>query len=1017
MTNTHTEEGCVDRAPFAGRRAELARLMSLSAATRRRAPDGPTALDITGEPGIGKSRLLTEFAARARRAGLTVLHGRATTDGSPATPFQVFADALADLPAEGPEAGPGARPYPRPPVTGQAEPFPYGTGTGGQGYGALPQGWPEPYGSFRRTAELLAGAAATGLVVLLDDLHAADRASLDLLDHLLRHPVEAPVLLVLARRETPAPPELAAVLTRGSERGTLAGMVLGPLDEEECAVRLAPGLPRERVAELHAAAGGNPAHFLALAGGRGSGAARASVLGELAPLGALPRAVVDAVALLGDGARTDLLPAVTGADQDAVGTAVRELVRLDIARPHPDGDLLTLRHPALAELVRRAMDPLRRRAYHRRAAEGLAAAGAPVTERAAHIERYLTRWEPDAAADLVRAARLTEATDPALTAHRLAVVLRVLPHTAAHDPERFELKLRRARALGAAGQVTESRDLLHRLIALCGPSETGAEAEPGQPPADDPAGPSHHPARPAHRPAPQGPYRPPADHHPAPPRDEDDPRTAAVLLCAFTERHLGRYREADALIRRELRRVPGPTSGLRLRLVVEWGCRALFETRFPEVRGELRAVLADARVRGDEAGAVEALTLAALGEAYEGKTADGQAYAQAAAGLVDAMTDGELTACCEALVRLGWSEIFLDDRAAAERHTTRGITLARRAGRPFALSQLLLCAGYVHALTGRVDSALRLADESLALAETLGGDEVIGFSRAIRATILLFARPVGAPEALAAAEEAAATVGTGGGWWGTLARSLLATAVPVTEDPHRVRDVLLTAGGGPELPRIQPSLRPTFLELLVAAALAVGDPAEARRAARQAGTEADRLGLPVQRAAALRCRARLHAHTGEPAAAARLFAEAARDYARSGVTLREAHTLLLAAPVARASGDPDGAAAMWHRGRRLAAAGGARLLTDVADLTRTAALGPEVPPCPPAAASAGPLSVLTPREREISVLVAEGLTNQAVADRLSLSPRTVESHVARVYRKTGVVGRAALAALVARATR
>ncbi|WP_435855865.1 response regulator transcription factor [Streptomyces tanashiensis] len=47
-------------------------------------------------------------------------------------------------------------------------------------------------------------------------------------------------------------------------------------------------------------------------------------------------------------------------------------------------------------------------------------------------------------------------------------------------------------------------------------------------------------------------------------------------------------------------------------------------------------------------------------------------------------------------------------------------------------------------------------------------------------------------------------------------------------------------------------------------------------------------------------------------------------------------------------------------------------------------------------------------------MVAEGLTNQAMADRLCLSPRTVESHVARVYRKTGVETRAALASLVVR---
>ncbi|MER8045411.1 AAA family ATPase [Streptomyces sp. NPDC094032] len=1076
--NTSTGEGSVDRAPFAGRRAELARLEELLRFPGRRGSDAPKAVDITGEPGVGKSRLLTELAARARRAGVTVLHGRASGRAHP-MPFELFADAFADLGPVGEESrapdaadavriacgasrtsrpadttspapgrptrrpsrkpgrapwtvpdfppgggsaaygpgpvhpyGPGASAY-EPGSTGRSpygpDSFPYelpygsdsvgpgaygiigpwtGTGYAGAGssgrdpWGVPPQVWPEPYGIFRRTAEALARVAEPALLLVLDDVHRADHASLDLLDHLLRHPVAAPVLLVTARREQRTPPALAAALARGAEGGTLTRMALGPLGAAECADGLAPGLPPDRVAELHAASGGNPAYFLALAGARGSGGALAVLLDELAPLDPPARAVVDAVALLGEEARTDLLPAVTGASRDELVRAVRDLVRLDLVRPHPDGHTLELRHPALARLVHRSMDPLRRREYHRRAAEGLAGAGAPATARAAHIERYLNRWEPAAAAALVRAAELTEATDPALTARRLAAVLDVLPDAPEHRQARVELKLRRARALGHAGRVEESRDLLHRLLALCGedgpPRRTGARC-----------------------PATTG---------------EEEPRSAAVLLCAFMERHLGRYREADALIRRELRRGPGPRPSLRLRLVVEWGCRALFEARFPEVRAELAAVLADARARGDEPGTLGALTLGALGEAYEGETDAARAHAEEAATLVDAMTDGELTAYCEALVRLGWSEIFLDDPAAAERHTTRGIALARRAGRPFALSQLLLCAAYVQSLTGRVDTSLGLADEAISLARTLGGAEVLGFSRAIRATILLQARPLGDPGALAAAEEAAATVGTAGGWWGTLARSLLAQAIPVATDPYRVRDILLTTGGGPALPRIQPSVRPGFLELLATASLAIGDPSGAHHAARRAEAEAERLDLPVQRAAALRARARLRLHAGEQAAAAELFARSAHEYARSGTGLREAHTLLLGAPVARAAGDPAEAAAMWRRARSLATAGGARLLTDLADRTRTAALGPEPPGPGPATDAEGPLATLTPREREISALVAEGLTNQAVADRLCLSPRTVESHVARVYRKTGVMTRAGLASLVARAT-
>ena len=50
------------------------------------------------------------------------------------------------------------------------------------------------------------------------------------------------------------------------------------------------------------------------------------------------------------------------------------------------------------------------------------------------------------------------------------------------------------------------------------------------------------------------------------------------------------------------------------------------------------------------------------------------------------------------------------------------------------------------------------------------------------------------------------------------------------------------------------------------------------------------------------------------------------------------------------------------------------------------------------------LAVLSPREREIAHLVAAGLRNAAIADRLDISPRTVEVHKARVMDKLGVGG-------------
>ena len=51
----------------------------------------------------------------------------------------------------------------------------------------------------------------------------------------------------------------------------------------------------------------------------------------------------------------------------------------------------------------------------------------------------------------------------------------------------------------------------------------------------------------------------------------------------------------------------------------------------------------------------------------------------------------------------------------------------------------------------------------------------------------------------------------------------------------------------------------------------------------------------------------------------------------------------------------------------------------------------------------GGLDALTPREREILALMAEGLTNPGIGRRLHLSPRTVESHVGSIFSKLGLL--------------
>ena len=61
-----------------------------------------------------------------------------------------------------------------------------------------------------------------------------------------------------------------------------------------------------------------------------------------------------------------------------------------------------------------------------------------------------------------------------------------------------------------------------------------------------------------------------------------------------------------------------------------------------------------------------------------------------------------------------------------------------------------------------------------------------------------------------------------------------------------------------------------------------------------------------------------------------------------------------------------------------------------------------------------PLDALSPRERDVLELCAEGRTNEEIAAALTLSPRTVERHLSNIYVKLGVGGAAARTAAVAR---
>ncbi|NUU19912.1 MAG: helix-turn-helix transcriptional regulator [Streptomycetaceae bacterium] len=129
--------------------------------------------------------------------------------------------------------------------------------------------------------------------------------------------------------------------------------------------------------------------------------------------------------------------------------------------------------------------------------------------------------------------------------------------------------------------------------------------------------------------------------------------------------------------------------------------------------------------------------------------------------------------------------------------------------------------------------------------------------------------------------------------------------------------------------------------------------------------------------------------------------------------------LTQSAPLSAADGRLDDALAALELAEELAnRCGAARLLSETREcrtrLTEPTAGGsPSLLPPLPLPEPDG-LDQLTSREREVAALAGQGITTREIAEELNLSPRTVDVHLTRIYRKLGIKSRAALALLVGR---
>jgi predicted ATPase/DNA-binding winged helix-turn-helix (wHTH) protein len=369
--------------PIVGREAPLAQLGPRLAEAR--AGRGGIAL-VFGTPGIGKTRLVDEVAARARADGIEVLVGRGHEgDGAPAYwPWlQIVRGYVA---ARGPEAlrtalGAGAADVAR------ALP----------GLAALPApaaGPPIAPDQLRfRLHDSMAGflaraAADRPLLVVLDDLQQADLPSLQLLRFLIRELTATPVLFLATCRPPGSIEPARRALVEGLARGAPEACIeLAGLEPDavarlmEAATGAAPA--PSAVADLHQRTGGNPLFVTALLALEAGGARAANPLApgleaaierHLEGLSARGRDALRAAAVLG---REFALPVLARMLDVAPAALLEEFGAAEAARVIEPTDAAGVgwrfAHGLIPEVIQAGLAPAARVALHARAGAALAA--------------------------------------------------------------------------------------------------------------------------------------------------------------------------------------------------------------------------------------------------------------------------------------------------------------------------------------------------------------------------------------------------------------------------------------------------------------------------------------------------------------------------------------------------------------------------------------------------------------------------------------------------------------------
>jgi DNA-binding SARP family transcriptional activator/tetratricopeptide (TPR) repeat protein len=446
---------------------------------------------VRGEAGMGKSRLCHAVAERAAEAGWTTLRA-AAREGAGQRPYLLIFEAIEELLADRPELrdrlpGPFRQEIDRVRrvTTDGLEPS-----AGSAGHQRL----------YLAIARLLHEAARErGVLLFVDDLHAADEATLELLHYLVRASGGKRLLVLAAYRPEAMGHGLARFRARLLAPAAARELALQPLSgwaAAELAERRsgasAQSTTVERVLEL---AGGNPFFIEELATAAHAGEVRIparldAVLAAQLQRAAPPlREVLPQLAIAGVALTVAEFVALSGRDEEQAFALLDQALQAGLLVEDTHG--YRFRHALIREALVASLPQHRRAQAHRKAAERLAAFGVHPTRVAYHL---LAAGAPaEAVPWLERAASAATA----LGAYRDAAkyVQDALPH--ADGEARSRLLEHRADLLSAVGDpaapaayreaIADSsdsrRDLLRarlsRVLLCAGDLEGGAHAIEG----------------------------------------------------------------------------------------------------------------------------------------------------------------------------------------------------------------------------------------------------------------------------------------------------------------------------------------------------------------------------------------------------------------------------------------------------------------------------------------------------------------------------------------------------------